>query len=370
MKQLIITLSVMLTCQMYARVKLVAVPEKESTMVKMNDAGNALVTERQKLTLQKGINKVDFSWNGVNIVANSIKLQLDTPDKVKLLNVSYPPAENALVWEIAADEAIVETVSISYIMSGIDNITEYTLTVNKEETEGILKEYFIIRNFSGEDFKDGDFLSFNEQLLKNQNVPSGETKKILLSKTQGVNIKKIWTFDSAVQPWDPKKISGNVNIPVSYEIINAASNKLGKYNLPAGKVRVYQQDGSGNTIFAGEDRIELTPVGDTAEVQIGASRDIVVTQKKMESKIVPTKRDTNGNMILHNINETITVKIENFKDSPAQLTLLEYIDGEWKMNQCNMKYTLKDYRTLEFVVDLKPKETKTLIMNYSKLNLR
>jgi len=355
---------------LYARVKLVAVPEKSSTVIKMNNSQQTLVTEKQIITLQKGINKIDFSWNGVSINANSIRLKPSTSEKVKLLNVSYPPAENALVWDVSASEAIEEEVSISYLLTGIDKLTDYTFTVNKGETEGTLREYFIIRNFSGEDFKNSDILSPNDQTIKDQNIQTLETKKLLLAKTEKIKIKKIWTFDSSKLPWDPKDQDGNINIPVTYEIINASSNKLGRYNLSAGKVRVYQEDGSGSTIFLGEDSIKSTPVNDTAEIKIGSSRDIVVTQKKQNSKTKITKRDTNGRALLRNVNETITVKVENFKDKPAQLTLIEKIPGEWKMNKCNMTYELEDYQTLKFIIDLAPKAKKELTMDYSKLNLR
>jgi len=370
MKRIILAILVATTMNMHARVKLVAIPEKSSTVIKMSNSQETLVTEKQIITLQKGINKIDFSWNGVSINENSIRLKPSTPEKVKLLNVSYPPAENALVWEVAVTEAIKEEVSISYLLTGIDKLTDYTLTVNKDETEGTLREYFIIRNFSGEDFKNSDILSPNEQIIKDQNIQTLETKKLLLAKTENVKIKKIWTFDSSELPWDPKEQDGNVDIPVTYEIINASSNKLGKYNLASGKVRVYQEDGSGSTIFLGEDRIKNTPVNDTAEIKIGSSRDIVVTQKKQESQMEITKRDKNGRALLHNMNEEITVKVENFKDKPAQLTLIEKIPGEWKMNKCSMKYELEDYQTLKFIIDLPPKAKKELTMDYSTLNLR
>jgi hypothetical protein len=369
-KIILTALAILAINQLQARVKLTAVPEKNSTTIKMANNRETLVTEVQTLTLQQGINKVDFSWNGVSIIPTSIRLKPTIGTKVKLLNVSYPPAENALVWEISSSEALEEKVSISYLLNGIDKLTDYTLTVNKEETEGTLREYFVIRNFSGENFEQSNILTPNEQTIKDQSIDTLETKKLLLAKNSGVKIKKVWTFDSTKLPWDPKDVDGNVNIPVTYEIINAESNKLGKYTLPAGKVRVYQEDGSGSTIFLGEDNIKNSPVNDVAKIEIGASRDIVVTQKKMQSKIEPTKRDTNNHMILHNLNEMVTVKIENFKDTPAQLTLIENIPNEWRLNSCNMKYELEDYQTLKFVIDLPPKAKKELKMDYSILNIR
>ena len=87
-----------------ARIKLVALPERAATVIRLDNPNATLIEEERVLTLQKGLNKVDFSWKGVQIDADSIRLaSLDHPDKVTLLNVSYPPDEAALVWEISSD---------------------------------------------------------------------------------------------------------------------------------------------------------------------------------------------------------------------------------------------------------------------------
>ena len=79
-----------------ARIKLVALPERAATVIRLDNPNATLIEEERALTLQKGINKVDFSWNGVSIDADSIRLKvLGHPGKVKLLNVSYPPGEAA-----------------------------------------------------------------------------------------------------------------------------------------------------------------------------------------------------------------------------------------------------------------------------------
>src|SRR5216683_1208984 len=84
-----------------ARVKLVALPERARVVVSLNNPDATLVEEERLITLQKGVNKVDFSWRGVNIDATSIQVRmLAHADTVTVLNTSYPPNENALIWEI------------------------------------------------------------------------------------------------------------------------------------------------------------------------------------------------------------------------------------------------------------------------------
>ena len=82
-----------------ARTKLVALPERGATVIRLDNPMATLIEEERQLTLQKGLNKIDFSWNAVSIDPDSIRLRvIDHPEKVSLLNVSYPPNEAALVW--------------------------------------------------------------------------------------------------------------------------------------------------------------------------------------------------------------------------------------------------------------------------------
>ena len=75
-----------------------------------------LVEEERVLTLQKGPNQIDFSWRGVHIDPDSIRIRiLSHPDKVRLISVSYPPEEAALTWNIYSDGAWEENVRISSV---------------------------------------------------------------------------------------------------------------------------------------------------------------------------------------------------------------------------------------------------------------
>ena len=146
---------VLLTCIgiAQARIKLVALPERAATVIRLDNPMATLIEEERGLTLQKGLNKVDFSWKGVSIDEDSIRLRaLDHPDKVTLLSVSYPPNEAALVWDISSDGDYAETVRISYLLSNIDRLITYKAVADKPETYVDLKSYLVLRNFSGEDF--------------------------------------------------------------------------------------------------------------------------------------------------------------------------------------------------------------------------
>ena len=369
-----------------ARIKLVALPERAATIIRLDNPQATLIEEERVLTLQQGLNKVDFSWNGVSIDADSIRLEpIDHPKDVTLLSVSYPPGEAALVWDIACKGDYVEKVRISYLLSNIDRLITYKAVADKPEKQVDLKSYVILRNFSGEDFdKARIMLDYGESF--EQGIDHEETKQLLFLKEPNVPITKIWKFDSAVQVWDPEQLENkNVGIPVSYRIINDAKSNLGDYALWGGKARIYQDDGHESTIILGEDNAILAPVGEKMELYIGESRDIVVTQKQLRDERTNVMRTRDGrSIVMYDTTEEIEAKVENFKDSPAVLTMIQHIAGEWDMESCtidNQKLTLndgfkkKDANTLEFEITLPARTetgpaTKKLVMLYHRRHVR
>ncbi len=298
-----------------ARIKLVALPEREATVIRLDNPQATLIEEERVLTLQKGLNKVDFSWKGVFIDADSIRLKaLDHPDKVTLLNVSYPPGEAALVWEISSGEDFAETVRISYLLSNIDRLITYKAIADRKETVVDLKSFLVLRNFSGEDFDRAKVLLDYGEAFE-QGIDHEETKRLLFLESAKVPIEKVWTFDAAKLPWDPEKLENrNVGIPVSYRIVNDTKSGLGKFALWGGKARIFQDDGHKSTIFLGEDLTGRVPVGEKMELYIGDSRDIVVTQRKMRDRQINVRRNNKGKIILYDTDEQIVAKVENFRE--------------------------------------------------------
>ncbi len=365
-----------LTSVSQARIKLVALPERQATVIRLDNPAATLIEEERVLTLQKGVNQVDFSWKGVHINVDSIRVMvLDHPDKVRLLSVSYPPNEDALVWDIACDGDFAETVRISYLLSFIDRLVTYRATADKAETQLDLKSYIVLRNFSGEDFaKARVLIDYGESF--EQGIQHEETKQLLFLKAPNVPVRKVWTFDAAKLPWDPQELNNrNVGIPVAYRIVNDEKSGLGKFSLWGGKMRLFQDDGHESTIFLGEDNSTLIPVGEKTEVYIGDSRDIVVTQRKMKEQQINLRRNDSGGVVLFDTDEEITAKIENFKEGPAVLTMIQHIPGQWDMAECNLKFTRKDASTIEFEIELPARTTdkpavQELKMHYNRRNVR
>ncbi len=348
-----------------ARVKLVALPERENVIIRLDNPSFTLVEEERILTLQKGLNQVDFSWKGVRIDPDSIRIKmLSHPEKVKLLNVSYPPNENALVWQISSSEALEEKIRISYLLSGIDCLFCYKAISNKEENLIDIKSFLILRNFSGENFHLANIVPDDSKTFQ-KSIQYEETMQLLFFEKKKIPIKKTLTFDAGKLPWEPQQMRKNVGIPVHYVIKNNKASNLGNFALQNGKVRVFQ-----GSIFLGEDKIKFTPVDEKAELYIGDSRDIVVTQHKMKEKMINIRRNSHNQIILYDTDETIQAEIENFKDKDATLILIEHIPGQWVMKKSSHKFEEEDAHTIKFNISIPAHEKEIVTFNYHRRNIR
>ena len=365
-----------------ARIKLVALPERARVVVSLNNADATLVEEERLITLQKGVNKVDFSWRGVNIDGSSIQVRmLAHPDAVTVLNTSYPPNENALIWEINSNEAQEERVRISYLLSGLTREVSYKAVAEPTETALALRNYLRLRNDSGEDLNAAEInIGYGSDFKKT--IENGETLEMLSERIEALPIKKVLTWDAASLPWDPEYEKKTVGIPLSYILKNDKPSKLGTHTLLPGKVRIFiktkeQGEGANATegvAFTGEDWGQLTPVDREMKLYIGQSRDVKVTQRKTKDDRTNIRRNSGNTVVVNDTDEVYKVEIENFKKQPVDLVVVEHIPGYWKMVESSHKFEKKDAFTIEYKLTL-PAESSgtkktTVTFNLSRLNVQ
>ena len=80
-----------------ARIKLVALPERAATVIRLDNPNATLIEEERVLTLQAGINKVDFSWKAVSIDADSIVAVKSSLMRVRSTGQSLPQASKSAI---------------------------------------------------------------------------------------------------------------------------------------------------------------------------------------------------------------------------------------------------------------------------------
>jgi len=357
----------------HARVKLVALPDRARVVVSLAHPDATLVEEERLLTLQKGVNKVDFSWRDVQLDPGSIQIRmLNRPDKVLVLNTSYPPDENALVWEISSPAAQEERVRISYLLSGLNREVVYRAIAEADEKAMTLRNYLRLRNDSGEDLTDAEIgIGYGADFKKT--IAHGEILEMLSEKIEWMPVRKVLTWDAATLPWDPEYQKQTVGIPMSYVFTNSAAGKLGTHTILPGKARIFIKTGD-NVAFTGEDWVQLTPVDREVKLSIGQSRDVKVTQRKVKEDKINMRRNVRNEVVVWDTDEEVKIEIENFKKEDAQLVLVEHIPGYWKMEKSSHEFKRKDAFTIEYNLTL-PKETtgdkKTVVtFHYNRLNVQ
>jgi hypothetical protein len=307
-----------------ARIKLITLPVRERVEIQLDNANATLVEEERIVPLVKGVNQVDFSWANTQIDPNTILFRvLPQADgdagalDINVLSVSYPPNENALVWQVAAGESGSARVRISYLLGNLTKSFNYRAVAEHDERTLVLSQYIRLENFANEAFgSTGLWAGFGPRFLKAVGI--NETKQMLMEKYEKVPIKK--TYTAAVQEFgyldQPKN---KLLVPMHYVLKNDKANNLGQAPLQFGKVRIFQDDGRGSTAFIGEDWGQFTPLDDEMRLYVGTAQDVVVvrTIEKNEQKPVA------GNLYHREV--IVKFEIENFKDRAITLDVVENV---------------------------------------------
>lgn len=313
-----------------ARVKLTTLPVRERVEVQLDHASATLVEEERVVPLVAGENQVDFSWANTQIDPSTIVFRVLGPggDKpfggeldLNVLSVTYPPGENALVWQVSSSVSTSVVVRISYLLGGLTKSFNYRAVAEHDESTLTLSQYIRVQNFAGEGYDDTQiYAGLGESFLKPIGV--NETKQMLVERTEQVPIVKTYTADLHRFGWldAPQQ---KLRVSMHYRLTNDKAGKLGRDALPTGKVRIFQKDGPGDdatTAFLGEDWAQHTPIGKHSDLFLGVAQDIVVkrTIEKRQDKQIA------GN--LYDRHVTLKYEIENFKDKPVTLRLSEQIE--------------------------------------------
>jgi hypothetical protein len=315
-----------------ARVKLITLPVRERVEIQLDNAHATLVEEERIVPLVEGENQVDFSWANTQIDPNTIVFRVvapvgDEPLDVNVVAVSYPPGESALVWTVGASASGSARVRISYLLGNLGKSFNYRAVAANNEHTLSLAQYMRLQNFANEEFgSTGLWAGFGERFLKP--IGLNETKEILVERFRDVPIRKTYTcnpqeFDYLDRP------QNKLRVPMHYVITNDADHGLGLAALPYGKVRIFiegaGENGAANTAFLGEDWGQFTPKDDEMRLYLGVAQDIVVRRTIAKSDA----RRVAGNLYDHEV--VIQYEIENFKDQPVTLDVVEslpHIRGE------------------------------------------
>ena len=330
----------------HARIKLITLPLREKVEIQLDHQEVTLVEEERVVPLvQTGLggepNQVDFSWANTTIDPGTIVFRLlgpadgSTDIEAHVLSVSYPPGEQALVWQVSASRSGPVLVRISYLLGNLSKSFNYRAAAANDERTLALSQYMRLQNFANEEFMAGFDADKGANLWAGwgrdftRPVGLNETREMLVAKFAGVPVRKTYTCNPAEFDY-LDRAQYKLRVPMHYVLKNDKASNLGSAPLPYGKVRIFidpadaQAPGAATT-FLGEDWGAFTPIDDEMRLYLGVAQDIVVKRTIDKSE----RRRLAGNLYDYEI--VLKYEIENFKDQPVVLDIkenLRHVRGE------------------------------------------
>ncbi len=286
-----------------------------------------------------------------------------------------------LVWLLENRHTGEQTVEASYLTNQMNWNADYVFTIGAEEKLADLNGWVTITNNSGTAYRNaqlqlvagelnrvyaanGGRVQVTEMQVAAKAAPqftqegiseyhlytlgrrttilNNETKQISLLYSTGIHFDKVFEVDgqnyyfrNAYRPGQPIKEPVQVHIKFK----NAEANSLGQ-PLPAGTVRVYQNDSKGRVQFIGEDSIQHTPKDETLDLHIGNAFDVVSERKQTDFQKLGT----------NTYEMAFEISLRNHKDSSITVLVNEPIGGDWTMVDSNFKYTKTAAFAAQFTV--------------------
>ncbi len=295
-------------------------------------------------------------------------------------------AKPSLVWHLenTAEEQRLEA---TYLTGGVSWKADYVVTLAKDDASLDLAGWVTMHNQSGTTYANaklklvagdvnvvskpevlrgerlnslgymGDALmpveeSFAEYHLytmpRRTTIKQNQSKQLALLQSDGIQSKKKYEYRGQPHFYSrpmPPMIGEHVSVFLLFE--NREENALG-IPLPAGVMRVYQEDSEGALQFAGEDRIEHTPKDETITLRMGSAFDVI-----------GERIQTDYRRIASNVHEcSFEIILRNHKEEDIVVDVVEPMPGDWEILRSSLEFEKVDAGSAVFHVAV-PKDGET-----------
>ncbi|HMD53799.1 MAG TPA: hypothetical protein VKJ65_04535 [Phycisphaerae bacterium] len=189
-------------------------------------------------------------------------------------------------------------------------------------------------------------------------IPQNATQQIALFPTRSdVNVEKVLVYSGQdMSPWwsysdqpDLSPFSGITTAKseagVYIRFMNNKDNSLG-IPLPAGKIRLYQQDPADGALeFIGEDLLDNTPRDEMVSVKVGNAFDVMGQR---------TQTDFHVDTTAQTATESYSIVINNHGDAAVHVEVPQYLWrwSNWQITAKSDDFNKLDSRTIEFSMDV------------------
>lgn len=226
-----------------------------------------------------------------------------------------------LVWTVRAEQGGRHPTELSYLTEGMGWQADYVVELGPDDRSVSLRGWVTLDNESGKTYRDArlklvagdihrapedrrrarditleaaraaapdqvDSRSFFEyhlyEIARPVTVEDRQTKQIEFVAAERVRAEKRFVFRGTRASWsgsrriDPEYGTDTGNRAVEVHLSFRTSEEAGlDRRLPAGRIRVYQEDVDGSSLLIGEDRIDHTPKDEEVQLTVGQAFDLV-----------------------------------------------------------------------------------------------
>ncbi|MCX7835319.1 MAG: hypothetical protein N2450_04525 [bacterium] len=285
-----------------------------------------------------------------------------------------------LIWRLDKKPKEKVLVELTYITNDINWKAEYILSLNSKGKQFDFQGWVDVQNNSGADYHDANikliagsihrvypspYPAFTDraELLVGK-APSSQfeqrelyeyhlyelQRKTTLSDRQNKQISLMSVIQVPyTQEYHYSAFQGNKKVQSKIIFKNDKEHKL-NLPLPAGRVRIFQEEPNGNREFIGEDVIEHTPTSSEVTLTVGDAFDLVGETVQLEYRNVTNK-----------ISETdYKVNLRNSKKEDVVLIVIINGYGDWNIVKSSEEVTDISAQEKRIIVKIASNSKKTI----------
>lgn len=221
--------------------------------------------------------------------------------------------------------------------------------------DGVMMERAMAVPTSAPSVEQREFFEYQlYEVSRRVTLGSNETKQVEFVSKTGVPAKTFYVYDGSLpfygyySPIYDTSFgqTGVTTVGTYLEFTTDEDGGLGA-DLPAGRIRVYQQDTDGSALLIGENTINHTPEGEDVEIYLGNAFDLVGERKQVSFNQL--SRDV--------YQETYEIRVRNRKDADTvEIRVPERLSrwSNWEILNASHTFTKTDSTSIEFRVDVAP----------------
>lgn len=275
--------------------------------------------------------------------------------------------------DLSSDMPGRQWLDLGYLAEGLAWRLDYVLTIAPEADTMELHAWATLRNDTDVDFRDadvrlvagasdaqqprletlatrtsGDDIGDQGEAVADQQrfrlerpvtLAAGDRRQLRFLQADGIPVEREYRVGSQVGLGSQSRTQRR---PVAIQMAFDNDESVLGRPLPAGAVRIYQDDADGHAVYTGEERLGATPVGERAELRPGNAFDLTAERRQTDYRRLDDNTEE----------QAWRVTLRNAGDSERTVTVEESLPGEWTMLDESAGHSRPDAGRARWEVDV------------------